>query len=158
RFFLAIFRSEPFQERIKENSHGGAMQNLVGMDVFRKTVFPLPATATEQEAIAYALSDVDAVINTLDTLLSKKRELKIGARPELLTGRRRLSGFETRPGHKQTDVGVIPEDWEVKPVGTMGEVRAGKALAAKGPGQQRPYLRTKNVLDGRIDLDDVLWM
>ena len=32
-FFLAVFRSESFQERIKENSHGGAMQNLVGMDV-----------------------------------------------------------------------------------------------------------------------------
>lgn len=36
RFFLAVFRSASFQERIKENSHGGAMQNLVGMEVFRK--------------------------------------------------------------------------------------------------------------------------
>jgi type I restriction enzyme S subunit len=62
------------------------------------------------------------------------------------------------PGYKQTEVGVIPEDWEPLPVGSMGEVVAGKALAANAPGLQRPYLRTKNVFDGRIELDDVLTM
>src|ERR1035441_5326578 len=35
---------------------------------------------------------------------------------------------------------------------------AGKALAVDGPGKQRPYLRTKNVFDGRIDIADVLTM
>src|SRR5690348_5829990 len=40
----------------------------------------------------------------------------------------------------------------------MGEVLAGKALNVKGKGELRPYLRTKNVLDGRIDLQDVLEM
>jgi type I restriction enzyme S subunit len=40
----------------------------------------------------------------------------------------------------------------------MGDVLAGKALNVKGAGAMRPYLRTKNVLDGRIDLQDVLWM
>jgi type I restriction enzyme S subunit len=40
----------------------------------------------------------------------------------------------------------------------MGEVLTGKALAVNAPGQQRPYLRTKNVFDGRIDIDDVLTM
>ncbi|MEI6785915.1 MAG: restriction endonuclease subunit S [Verrucomicrobiota bacterium] len=40
----------------------------------------------------------------------------------------------------------------------MGEVVTGKALAVDGPGKQRPYLRTKNVFDGRIDIADVLTM
>jgi type I restriction enzyme, S subunit len=40
----------------------------------------------------------------------------------------------------------------------MGGALAGKALNVKGVGQLRPYLRTKNVLDGRIALEDVLWM
>lgn len=40
----------------------------------------------------------------------------------------------------------------------MGEVLAGKALAVDGLGEPRPYLRTKNVYDGRIDVDDVLSM
>jgi len=63
-----------------------------------------------------------------------------------------------KTGYKQSEVGVIPEDWEVCPVRHKGEVITGKALAVNAPGQQRPYLRTKNVFDGRIDIDDVLTM
>ena len=62
------------------------------------------------------------------------------------------------PGYKQTEVGVIPEEWEVCPVRQKGEVVTGKALAVNAPGAQRPYLRTKNVFDGRIDISDVLTM
>jgi type I restriction enzyme S subunit len=65
---------------------------------------------------------------------------------------------EVKPGYKQTEVGVIPEEWDLTPVVRMGEVVTGKALAVSAPGQQRPYLRTKNVFDGRIEIDDVLTM
>lgn len=60
--------------------------------------------------------------------------------------------------HRHADASVVPQDWLLRPVGKMGEVLAGKALAARAPGAQRPYLRTKNVFDGRIDLSDVLSM
>lgn len=66
--------------------------------------------------------------------------------------------MELKPGYKQTDAGVIPEEWEVCPVRQKGEVITGKALAVNAPGLQRPYLRTKNVFDGRIDIYDVLTM
>jgi len=88
-FFLAIFKSKSFQERIKENSHGGAMQNLVGMDVFRKTLLELPPKA-EQDAIATILSNMEAEIDTLEVKLTKTRKLKQGMMQELLTGRIRL--------------------------------------------------------------------
>jgi type I restriction enzyme S subunit len=61
-------------------------------------------------------------------------------------------------GYKHTELGDIPTDWEVWPVKRMGEVITGKALAAWAPGRQRPYLRTKNVFDGYIDISDVLTM
>lgn len=60
--------------------------------------------------------------------------------------------------YKSTDYGPIPEDWFFRPVRDMGDVIAGKALAVDGPGELRPYLRTKNVFDGRIDINDVLSM
>jgi type I restriction enzyme S subunit len=66
--------------------------------------------------------------------------------------------MEVKPGYKQTEVGVIPEEWDVCLVRQKGEVLTGKALAVGAPGAQRPYLRTKNVFDGRIDIDDVLTM
>ena len=57
-----------------------------------------------------------------------------------------------KPGYKQTELGAIPVDWELRGVGQMGDVLTGKALAVNGPGQQRPYLRTKNVFDLRTPL------
>ncbi len=54
----------------------------------------LPTTIAEQEAIARALSDTDALIESLEQLLIKKRQIKQGAMQELLTGKRRLPGFK----------------------------------------------------------------
>ena len=64
----------------------------------------LPPTLAEQEAIAEALSDADALIESLEQLLAKKRQIKKGAMQELLTGKKRLPGFSgewevTRLGH-----------------------------------------------------------
>lgn len=47
----------------------------------------------EQEKIAEALNDVDALIRELDTLKEKKKAVLQGTMQELLTGRRRLQGF-----------------------------------------------------------------
>ena len=47
----------------------------------------------EQEAIAAALSDIDALIANLEKLIAKKKAIKQGTMQELLTGKRRLPGF-----------------------------------------------------------------
>lgn len=47
----------------------------------------------EQRAIATALSDTDALIDSLEKLIAKKQAIKQGAMQELLTGKRRLKGF-----------------------------------------------------------------
>ena len=47
----------------------------------------------EQRAIAAVLSDVDALIGSLEALIAKKRAIKRAAMQQLLTGRTRLSGF-----------------------------------------------------------------
>ncbi len=55
---------------------------------------PMPVpTPTEQRAIAAALSDVDALIDALNQLIAKRRDLKQAAMQELLTGKKRLPGF-----------------------------------------------------------------
>lgn len=93
RYFSYYFEWEDFQNRIIESTQGGAMKNLVGMDVFRNTTIPLPPTIKEQQAIAEALSDVDGLIGSLDGLIAKKRQVKQGTMQQLLTGKRRLPGF-----------------------------------------------------------------
>ncbi len=73
---------------------------------------------TEQEAIAGALSDADAWIESLERLIAKKRQIKQGAMQELLTGKRRLPGFEGGLQRK-TDVGFVPADWILKPISEL---------------------------------------
>jgi len=56
-------------------------------------LLPLPPTKLQQEAIAEALADADALIESLQQLIAKKRAIKQGAMQALLTGRQRLPGF-----------------------------------------------------------------
>ncbi len=91
-FFLFYFRSAEFQSLIIDSTQGGAMQNLVGMNVFRETPIILPKLE-EQKAIAAVLSDVDRLIESLEQLMSKKRDIKTAAMQQLLTGKKRLPGF-----------------------------------------------------------------
>lgn len=56
-------------------------------------LYAVPPLA-EQEAIAEALGDADALVESLERLLAKKRNLKQAAMQQLLTGKKRLPGFE----------------------------------------------------------------
>jgi type I restriction enzyme S subunit len=63
----------------------------------------------EQRAIAAALSDMDALLAALDSLITKKRDVKQAAMQQLLTGKLRLPGFSGK--------------WEVKSVFELAERR-----------------------------------
>lgn len=52
-----------------------------------------PHDKAEQQRIASALSDADALVAELDALIEKKRAIMAGTMQELLTGKRRLQGF-----------------------------------------------------------------
>ena len=97
---------------------------------------PLP----EQKAIAEVLSDMDALIEAQKELIAKKRDIKQGTMQELLSGRVRLPGYETK-GWKHTDIGEIPDDWEVKILGDICE---------KVIGGGTPSRNNKIYWDGKI--------
>lgn len=82
---------------------------------------PLP----EQQRIAKALSDVDSLISTTEKLIQKKKNIKQGAMQNLLTGKKRLPGFAKTTNYKQSELGLIPEDWEVKNLGELFDMKAG---------------------------------
>ena len=72
---------------------------------------PLP----EQRAIAEALSDVDDLLNTLEALIAKKRDIKQAAVQQLLTGKTRLPGFTG--------------EWETKRLGDSARFFKGSGLS-----------------------------
>jgi type I restriction enzyme S subunit len=94
RPYLYHFLKQPallrFVESLSQRTSG---QTGIEMDALKEYPFPLPPTKFEQNRIATALDDTDALILSLEKLIEKKRNIKQGAMQELLTGRRRLPGF-----------------------------------------------------------------
>ncbi len=123
-FTSYALRSPAIRFQIVARGQGAVRANIGQQDLSRVQIV-LPAKA-EQEAIAEVLSDADALIESLEQLIAKKRHVKQGAMQGLLSGKRRLPGFETKPGYKQTEVGVIPEDWQLRPLLTVVRVANGQ--------------------------------
>jgi type I restriction enzyme S subunit len=86
-------------------------QPAISMAYLKKHKIALPPTKAEQEAIAEALSDADAFIDSLEQLIAKKRRLKQGAMQELLTGKKRLPGFKG--------------EWTAKKLGEVANIKTG---------------------------------
>jgi type I restriction enzyme S subunit len=64
--------------------------------------------------------------------------------------------MEVKPGYKRTEVGVIPEEWDVSMVGHEFEIKLGKMLdAEKNVGAPKPYLGNKAVQWDQIDITDL---
>jgi type I restriction enzyme S subunit len=109
-YFLQQVLSSQGQNQIKEAMSGNAITRLT-LEKINKLKFTVPPTLAEQEAIAEALSDADALIEAIEQLLAKKRQVKQGAMQELLTGKRRLPEFS--------------KQWETKKLGDIFEITAG---------------------------------
>lgn len=119
-FFLTYFNLERF-----DASTSVPTLNRNNLATISIPVPPLP----EQKAIAQTLSDVDVLIDALDKLIAKKRNIKTATMQQLLTGKTRLPGFGEGKGYKKTEVGIIPEDWEVDNLGKfITEFRGGAPL------------------------------
>lgn len=93
----------------KTLSSGGA-QPFLSLAQIGDISIPIPPLP-EQHAIAAALSDVDALLATLDQLIAKKCDLKQAVMQKLLTGQTRLPGFSGR--------------WEVKKTKQFGDIVTG---------------------------------
>jgi len=106
------------EPRWSSKGQTGSQMNL-NTGLIKSTRIPLPPTKAEQEAIAEALSDADALIESLEQLHTKKRHLKQGAMQELLTGKKRLPGFSG--------------EWEVKRLGELTDIRSGGTPSTTQP-------------------------
>ncbi len=65
-------------------------------------------------------------------------------------------------GYKQTDVGVIPDDWEVRKLGDIA-IKVGSGITPTGgekvyKDKGRPFIRSQNVGWGKLILDEVAFI
>ncbi len=111
---------------------------------------PLP----EQRKIAGVLGVVQRAMEQQERLLALTAELKKVLLHQLFT-----QGLRGEP-QKETDVGLVPESWEIERLGELFDTQLGKMLSQKARvgDDPKPYLRNKNVQWGAIDKTDLLSM
>ena len=119
KFLNYFLLSKKGQKQIDSFQAGGNRQGL-NFGQIKSFQIPLPPLP-EQQAIASALSDVDALIAALEQLITKKRNIKQGAMQQLLTGEKRLPGFGGA--------------WEVKRLGDFASLNRVNIIPASVPDQ-----------------------
>lgn len=141
-FFGYLFNSPVIARQKASKGQGDAVVHI-SANALSSINVPLPPTKAEQEAIAEALSDADALIESLERLLAKKRYLKQGAMQELLTGQKRLPGFSG--------------EWEAKALRKIVQtpVTDGPHLTPRFLDDGIPFLSVNNLVDNKIDLSDL---
>lgn len=136
REYLACYFGSSLCAKMIENWASGAAQPNLGVQDLARFLMPLPTSTDEQQSIATALSDTDALIDSLEQLLTKKRQIKQGAMQELLTGKRRLPGFA--------------QPWQASKVGQLGiflkgsGIKRGEALSGDLPCVRYGEIYTKH--------------
>lgn len=123
--------SSNYLASIRSAATGSTVRHTSNKTIYSTVVLQPPPK--EQTAIANALSDTDALIASLEKLIDKKRATKTAAMQQLLTGKTRLPGFDKHPngkakGTKQTELGEIPEDWNLFHLGAMGSFYKGSGV------------------------------
>ena len=91
-YFLNLFQSRVFQNKIYGDARGGAIKNVASIDEIKKIEFVLPPLY-EQKRIADILSTFDDLIENLTKLIEKKELYKKGVMQRVLSGEVRFNGF-----------------------------------------------------------------
>lgn len=182
RFICHLSNSENFKKEIELHSLLTAIPQKINLGPISDVRIALPKTIEEQQRIANALSDVDSLINNLEKLIAKKKNIKQGAMQQLLTGKKRLPGFgsdertgsrptderrkachsersakrevEESDGYKMTELGLIPSDWEVKPIKELGLFLGGGTPSTKNESFWKgniPWISSADLNDDDIE-------
>ena len=171
KFYSYILQSDIGQRQIHCLNAGG---NREGLNFQQLRSFVVPEPPKEQlDKIAKILSTVDNLTEKTQTLIEKYTAIKQGMMADLFTrgidmttgdtpnskGGKLRPSYDAAPElYKQTELGWVPKEWEVKLLGEISTISSGITLGNEYSGSDAvevPYLRVANVQDGYLDLTEV---
>jgi len=103
KFLIKQLHSQNFRRTIKSFLNGG-IQKFIGLGDLRKLPFILPPLP-EQKRIVEVLETWDSYLEKLEKKIEIKKKIKKGLLQQLLTGKKRLPGFNSK--WRETNVGEI---------------------------------------------------
>ena len=135
-YLCYLFNSEIGQSQVSNASYGSA-QSCFNIGSAINFKFPVPPLA-EQQTIAAALGEMDALLAAQRARLAKQRAVKQGLLQGLLSGEKRLPGFAG--------------EWEVKRLGDIGKTYGGLTGKSKKDfeGGKAPYITFMNVMSNSV--------
>ena len=125
-FFIGhIFQTKDYREHLLREARGTNINNLSKNHILDYQ-FPLPPLP-EQRAIAYVLQTIQGAKFTRQREIALERERKAALMDYLFS-----HGTKGKPC-KQTEIGEIPESWEVVQIGKIGKVITGNTPKTSVP-------------------------
>lgn len=142
-YLMNVLKIKPVNNHFVKYAQGLTRFGLT-IDAINRAKIPFPPFE-EQQKIADILSKVDGQIQQTEEIIEKTEELKKGLMQKLLT-----KGI----GHtrfKQTEVGEIPEEWEVVNLHEVSKVTDGSHYSPKTVKSNNLIATVKNMLDNTFD-------
>ncbi|MEK5326109.1 restriction endonuclease subunit S [Aeribacillus sp. FSL M8-0254] len=153
-FLKHFLDSDIVHLQYKLRAKTGTVTNL-HLEEIRELDIAVPSIK-EQRKIAAILSSVDEAIEKTEAIIEQTEKVKKGLMQQLLT-----KGI----GHtkfKKTEIGEIPEEWEVKRLDEIAKVSGGKRLP-KGKSltsvkNDHPYIRVADMQEDGISLENIQYV
>ena len=151
-YLVHLAQWRPLQQHAVATSSGTKMPRTswAQLRAFRFSLPPL----SEQRKIAAILSSVDTFLERTQATVDQVQVVKRGLMQELLT--RGLPGQRGR--FKQTQIGEVPEDWQISQISEIARCHYGTSEALKSENGGIPVVRMGNLQDGRVFLGDLKYL
>ena len=122
-FLRYLIHSDEFIDHAKSTT-SGVQHPRTSWSSLKEFCLSLP-TVSEQKKIAYVLSTVQRAIEMQERIIQITTELKKALMQKLFT-----EGLHNEP-QKQTEIGPVPESWEVVELGAFFQIKHGYAFDGK---------------------------
>ncbi|MCM8829496.1 MAG: restriction endonuclease subunit S [Candidatus Omnitrophica bacterium] len=156
KYVEKIFLSEWFNNFKNALASDKAIQKSINNDDLQNLPIPIPPLSLQQK-IVKILDTVQEGIEIQGRIIDKTKELKKSLMAELF--RYGAPSFRKARKLKKTEIGEIPEDWEVVRLGEVAKIDYGIQSAVSGLKDSSlgiPILTNKNITnEGEIDLTEL---
>ena len=149
-----------FQERIQlDRLAQGSTFLAIGKNDFDKLLIKYPKEKKEQEKIAKILSTLDNAIESTTRIIEKEKNIKTALMQELLTNGIDKNGQIRTPQthtYKQSELGLIPDEWEVKALKSVGSCKNGLTYSPDDIVESDGVLvlRSSNIKNNKLTFSD----